>query len=343
MPSVLVTGEPALWSAGADPRSVTREEQWKCCVKDALQGSQPAPKTILLHFAVREWTRRGHHFDLDNLVTPVFRAIYGNSNRERTDARAALSSWRAVIGQSPAPFLLLDFLDTVVCFDHPSDGRFIIDDTWSGTLPANSRALDYGMPAWVQQHMSGYLPLDSDRFGVQLIFSDSVADLSRPEEKPIKPVIDCLYPMFGGMPGRGEDWKKLYLQVERRPGMEGSCHIRCWLLQKSIESIDANPTLALESRFLTTSFIHHERADFWHAQFPASENVRAQNIFPGNWATTSAIPNSECAFIKHETWSAIRKKFTRRGGQSCNPPPTSDRPTSYFSLLTSHFRAVAIQ
>jgi hypothetical protein len=43
--------------------------------------------------------------------------------------------------------------------------------------------------------------------------------------------------MFGGVPGRGEDWKKLLLQVERRPGLQGSCHIRCWLLHANTVSI----------------------------------------------------------------------------------------------------------
>ena len=189
-----------------------------------------APKAILLHFAVSEWRRRGQHFDLDNLVTPVLRAIYGNSNRDQIDARTSLSSWRAVIGQCPSPFLLVDFLDdTLPENDHPTGGHLLLDDCWTGPLPPNSRE-DFGLASWVQQHLVDYSLSNDDRFAVQLIFGTAVRDLTRPEEKPVKPVIDCLYPIFGGGPARGEDWKKVFLQVNRRPDLVGTCHIRCWRL-----------------------------------------------------------------------------------------------------------------
>lgn len=236
MRTFLISGEPALWSAGADHRSVEREEQWKNRIRNALQSWTPASRTVLLHFSVKEWTRRGHHFDLDNLVTPVFRAIYGNSNRERMDARTTLASWRASIGQSPAPSLLLDFLDEPLHdLDRLNDARFLIDETWTGLLPSNSRDGDCGLSAWIRQYMGDFLPSELDRFGVRLVFNDTISNLTRPEEKPIKPVIDCLYPIFGGMPARGDDWKKLFLQIERQPTLQGSMHIQCWLLQRSAD------------------------------------------------------------------------------------------------------------
>lgn len=234
MRSILVTGEPALWSAGADERSVAREKEWKNRIKSAIGDAPLAPSAIHLHFAVKEWLRRGHHFDLDNLVTPVFRAIYGDSNRDRADARAALSSWRAVVGQCPTPFLLLDCVNDSVHESACAPGsHLLIDKTWMGPVPTNSREADSGFAFWIQGSLIAHSPSNDDRFAVHLTFGTALRDLTRPEEKPIKPVIDCLYPIFGGGPARGEDWKKVLLQVERSSDLRGTCHIRCWRLSSS--------------------------------------------------------------------------------------------------------------
>src|SRR5262245_15676542 len=100
MRTLIVPGEPALWSAGADARSVSREVEWKNQIRERTREASPAPQAMILQFAVKEWKRRGHCFDLDNLVTPVLRAIYGDSNREQIESRATLQGWRASVVQS---------------------------------------------------------------------------------------------------------------------------------------------------------------------------------------------------------------------------------------------------
>jgi hypothetical protein len=189
-----------------------------------------------MHFAVESWTRHGQHFDLDNLVTPVMGAIFGKKETNRPEARMTLAGWRATIGQAPTPFLLLDFSDDVLlATEQTCDCRVLIDATWTGAIPTDSGPSDCGLPVWVIANMGDHVPSDDQRFGVHLIFGAMTRSISRPEEKPIKPVIDCLYPIFGGKPRGGQDWKKCLLQVERRDDLQGSCHIRCWLLNKAIQ------------------------------------------------------------------------------------------------------------
>lgn len=101
------------------------------------------------------------------------------------------------------------------------------------SFPANSRDGDFGLASWIQGIAQGHSPSPADRFALQLAFGSELRDLTRPEEKPIKPIIDCLYPIFGGGPARGEDWEKVLLQVERRPDVQGTCHIRCWRLSST--------------------------------------------------------------------------------------------------------------
>jgi hypothetical protein len=231
MRSLFISGEPVLWSAGASQQSAEREEHWKSRIRSELGDALPTPTTVLMHFAVQSWTRRGNRFDLDNLTTPVFEAIYGKKETNRQDARAALTSWRATIAQSTTPYLLLDFVDErLSTTDIECDCRVVLDAVWTPPLPANSGSGDGGLPAWVKENIGNYVPTENDRFGVYLAFGSNTRHISRPEAMPIKPVIDCLYPIFGGLPKYGHDWKKYFLQVERRDDLDGTCRICCWVL-----------------------------------------------------------------------------------------------------------------
>ena len=230
MRSLLIPGEPALWSAGADATSVSRERDWKQRIRNGIQELESVPHTVLLQFVVRAWKRRGHHFDLDNLVTPVLRAMYGDSNRNNVEARKRLQAWRASVCQAPTPFLLLDFTEDRLPEFWSKDASLLLNNTWEGLLPIDSREKDFGLAAWVKERIGNHIPSSDDRFGVRLIFGDAIRNIACPEEKPIKPVVDWLYPIFGGHPGFGQDWKKLILQVERQSGILGSCHIQVLLL-----------------------------------------------------------------------------------------------------------------
>lgn len=229
MQSFVIEGEPVLWSAGADLRSAAREAAWKQRIRTLVTDSPSRPHALLLQFTVSQWTRRRHRFDLDNLVTPVLRAIYGDFVRGTVGIRTLLMGWRATIAQSPVPHLLVTFVDGIDAVGQsPSGVSFLLQEEWTGLPPHNSRDLNNGFPDWVQAHLPGHTPTESDRFGVCLTFGRRVSDITRPEEKPIKPVIDCLYPMFGGGPGTGQDWKKVFLQVSLDPALEATLRLTCW-------------------------------------------------------------------------------------------------------------------
>jgi hypothetical protein len=221
MRSFVITGEPALWLTA-------REAPWKKQVSATLGPVILAPQSVHMQFAVREWTRRGNHFDVDNLATPVLNSIFGASAAK--DTRSSLMRWRATVRQSPSPFLLLDLFDDPGEAITRSQHHLVLDGTWLGALPIDSRAKSFGFPEWIRDHIGEFKGSPADRFGVSLVFGDVVRDISRPEQKPIKPAIDCLYPLFGGTAANGDDWKVQILEVERRPSLQETCHVQCWRL-----------------------------------------------------------------------------------------------------------------
>jgi hypothetical protein len=202
MRSIFVSGEPVSLAAGASLRATALEELWKSRIREALSGAEPTPKSLLMLFAVESWLRHGQHFDLNNLTPPVFEAIYGKKETDRKEARKSLVSWRATVALSTTPFLLLDFADEVLLpLDLACDCKMVLDASWLGTLPADSRAGDRGLPDWVRKNMGSHVPSDEHRFGLHLVFSNKTRSVTRPADPPIKTVVDCLYPIFGRLAG----------------------------------------------------------------------------------------------------------------------------------------------
>lgn len=88
-----------------------------------------------------------------------------------------------------------------------------------------------------------------------------------------------------------------------------------------------------ETRFVTTSLLHDQPRPILDRPIAAVGKSAHLGFFPRNWATTSAIPNSKCAFIDHET---CRSNF-----QSPIPNPKSairNPPTPHPETILSHPR-----
>lgn len=224
--SFLVLGKAAVWlGSGYD--------DWKVKLTEALPAlGEQDHRSVVLDFRVTEFERRGHKFDVDNLACVVFQATFGP---RRSKGRRALRWWRATMSRYPFPSLLA----TLSSEEHPSfevpGATPIFDEEIPRPFPSDSRDGDNGMAEFVRSKMRGRLPQEEDRFALRLRFGPDQEDITNVEEIPIKPLVDCLYPAFGGEPGYGKDWKLFLVQVERgEPSLSSRCRVTLWHLDPEV-------------------------------------------------------------------------------------------------------------
>ncbi len=216
----VVAGEPALWLGSG-------YEAWKQILRDAIPPEGVAPPAgMMLEFRVTSLLRSGHRFDLDNLVSPVFQALLG----PRASAqRRSLTWWRASIAEYRPSALSLSFCDEPAGALTVPNGELVLDCRPPAPYPTDSREGGSDFVECVRAELASYTSGPDDRFAVEIAFGSDVKDLSWVEERPLKPVIDCLYPVFGGTGGAPDDWKTFLLQVRRAdPELDRACSVRIW-------------------------------------------------------------------------------------------------------------------
>ncbi len=217
-----VAGEPATWlGSGYEP--------WKQRVASAIALDPAAPPAGLsLELLVTSPLRNGQRFDLDNLVTPVFQAVLGP---RRSPLRLGLRWWRArlLVANEAGLVLEADGPDVGVL---AAAGGPLVRLSFAGPLPADSRAGGAAFVEAVRRALPGAAPRSGDRFGVSLAFGTGTADITWVEERPIKPVVDCLYPILGGVSGAPDDWKLQRLEVRRDADVPpNGCVVTVWRLE----------------------------------------------------------------------------------------------------------------
>jgi hypothetical protein len=117
----------------------------------------------------------------------------------------------------------------------PGTSTVVLDATLRGRLPTDSREGGKIFVAGIQQALGPWTPARTHRFAVELHFGDDIRDISWVAEAPIKPVVDCLFPVLGGRPGAPDDWKVHALQVERgRQDLRGACSVKVWAIPEAL-------------------------------------------------------------------------------------------------------------
>lgn len=219
----LVAGEPALWLGSG-------YEAWKRVLADGISvDHEAAAAGIALDFRVSSLLRNGQRFDLDNLVTPVFQALLGP---RRSPLRTHLTWWRASIAEYRPPSLALAFCDGAVAPLVVPNSDLVLDCRIPAPYPSDSRGGGQNFIEALCTALGDNAPSHEDRFAVEIAFGSDVKDISWVEERPLKPVIDCLYPVFGGSGGAPDDWKTFVIQVRRDvPELDRECAVRAWRLE----------------------------------------------------------------------------------------------------------------
>jgi hypothetical protein len=218
----LVAGEPALWLGSG-------YEAWKRALADGISvDHEAAAAGIALEFRVSSLLRNGQRFDLDNLVSPVFQALLGS---RRSPARTQLTWWRASIAEYRPPSLALTFCDGAAAPLVVPNSDLVLDCKIPAPYPSDSRGGGQDFVEALRAELRDHAPSHEDRFAVEIGFGSDVKDVSWVEERPLKPVIDCLYPVFGGSGGAPDDWKTFVIQVRRDvPELDRECAVRAWRL-----------------------------------------------------------------------------------------------------------------
>jgi hypothetical protein len=172
---VFVAGEPALLLTA-------RESAWKAAVRDAGVTGLVRPR---LRFVVSAWQRNGQVFDLDNLVEPVLRVV--------APVGRIRSVW-ATVDVGPEPGVYIDAADPA---PPPADATTIT----VAELPRRSTRADV-----VLRELDGVPPLAGDwRVGCELRLGANAGTIRFGFEGPVKPTIDALWPLLGGVPHRPHD------------------------------------------------------------------------------------------------------------------------------------------
>ncbi|MBX3003127.1 MAG: hypothetical protein KF828_04155 [Anaerolineales bacterium] len=167
---MFVEGEPqTLLSAG--------EKRWRAIL--ANRGIQPWPD-LRLRFVVGAWKRRGHFFDLDNLVSPVLDAIGSKlSERESIWATVELGDKPGVeiTNGSPPP--------------SPIGGlRVVLKNPPLRSIRTSKPLLEL-----VEANLFGE---PSQPCGCEIRIGMNASGIAFGFEGPIKPTIDALWPLLGG-------------------------------------------------------------------------------------------------------------------------------------------------
>lgn len=220
-----VAGEPAVWLGSG-------EKPWKFKLAEAVRlDTRDSPVFLELDFRVASFLRGGQVFDLDNMVTPVFEALLGPRH---SSLRRALLGWRATRVENQDAGLRLRCTERPPGVFQASTSTVVLDATLRGRLPTDSREGGKSFVSGIQQALGPWTPARTHRFALELGFGDDIRDITWVAEAPIKPVVDCLFPVFGGPPGAPDDWKVHALQVERgRQDLRGACSVKVWAMPEA--------------------------------------------------------------------------------------------------------------
>jgi hypothetical protein len=211
-----VPGAPVTFAGGA------REKRWKQAVEAAvpLAISDTQFTGLAINFAIPDARKQ----DLDNLSEPVLSVVVNRlgwfagrrPNLQWLALRKAvaheLGCWISPLSSPPVDWL-------------PAH-EMMVDETYAALLP--SSATTPGLAEWIDKRCRS---AGDCRYAVRLRFGDRL-NLGDVATGVVKPIIDCMWPIWGGSAKAPDDWRvdQLLLQRECDEVPPGAVGIRVWSL-----------------------------------------------------------------------------------------------------------------
>lgn len=187
--------------------ATSREKAWKNQIYQALSGKQFCGNRIGLEFVFTRDNYEKYQFDIDNLCEPVF-AVLTSSLGWFSGKRKNIALWTARKRIGDEQGLLIRNIDS--CPPEIASSSPLFDEVYDGALPA--KATDDSMPLWIKK-FGRFKTLK--RCSIRLQFENTPVSIATISSGKVKPVIDCLYPIIGGVSGAPHDEIIDMLIVER--------------------------------------------------------------------------------------------------------------------------------
>ncbi len=207
--AIHVTGIPATFATAG-------ERPWK----DALANQIPQATVqaglcgIVLRFQLRTLTPNGMPLDVDNLCEPVF-SVLVNRQRWFGGRRPNIAWWHARKSHDATTGcdILLTDEGLATLPNTPPDVSGIYD----GPLPRSAKSIE--LADWSKM-LPGRERIETGRspLAVRISFGTARINLGDIATGVLKSVIDCMYPIWGGLPGRPNDHRISQIWVEKAVG-----------------------------------------------------------------------------------------------------------------------------
>ena len=228
-----------LWIPGCPaPYATQEEEAWKKILKEMiLPYDDRQMHGVSMHFYVQHLKPGGKAIDIDNLCEPVIAVLvdqlgWFKGNRSNIQWFYASKSRNNVSG------LRLTLYPTTSLTFHLDNMKKlpVFQDTYTGDFP--SFASDPRFVDWMEKMVAE--PTIASEVALLLRFGDETLDLGDLASGRIKNLINCMYPLLGGSPGREEDWRIKTLAVDKGfPGLEpNEVSITVWDAAESLMHLD---------------------------------------------------------------------------------------------------------
>jgi hypothetical protein len=225
--SWFVPGRPTPFAGGQNERA------WK----EAIARHVPASGQESIHHAVsvefalnaaREGTRSS---DLDNLLDPVLSVVVNRLGwcGGRRPNLAWVRAEKAYRGTNGARIALERGSPM---WPPLGIGRAVVDGSYGGDLPRSAR--DETFAGWVRAAAIGTVRTYA---AVRLTFATATVNLGETATGPVKPLLDCLWPVLGGTPAAPEDWRIRVLLLEKGASGVG---VEVWAAEMPISCHDAD-------------------------------------------------------------------------------------------------------
>jgi hypothetical protein len=220
--SFRIEGRPATFATAG-------EKPWKAEIERQAprpDGTSPVRGGVRFRFELLTMAPNGNPLDVDNLCEPAFRVLV-NSLGWLGGAGPNVEFIHATKQVGEVPGCDIEFLEA----PHwpPPEGELLFVGVYPGPLPSSARSPE--LPQWLvrrlEEHQITRLP---ERATLELNFGSPRINLSDISTGVIKPTMDCLFPILGGVAGKPEDYRVDDLRVRRGvTGLAaGEVEIRLW-------------------------------------------------------------------------------------------------------------------
>ncbi len=197
------------WVPGRPATFATNHEvPWKGKIKEHIGSEINTYNSVEIEFKITKANIEKYAFDIDNLCEPVF-AVLTSQLGWFGSKRANINSWRAIKTQNEIEGMILKDVRSIgfIKPEYPA----VFDAVYQGKFP--NKATEVLMPEWIKSH-SGFKGVNK-QCAIRLLFGTKTLSIATISSGKVKPIIDCLYPILGGLCGAPDDHKITELYVEK--------------------------------------------------------------------------------------------------------------------------------